>query len=184
MSGDRDRLREKILRLQRDSQYARAKTHFYARSDLEEVLTEGAIRQCISSIPSLNKNARDLGRFSFLIKSKNLRTFAILLLDGNENYVLDFLFRREGDSRIPYRQDGLYFLPKLVAHQFLQRQPTFDPVILEKGAIHLDIGEDGILPFLENVKTGKGGFGTIYMVKLYPSCQKLVSAETDMVCNR
>lgn len=183
MSDVSGRLQEQLSILRKDSQCARARKHFYPHADLADLLNEDAIHECISSIPSLNGNQRDIHRISSLTQQTALRTFAILLLDNNEARILDFLFRREGDSRVPYSDEqGLYFLPKQVARRFLERQWEFDPVILVKGNIHLEIGENAVLPFLEDVQIAKGGFGTLYKVILYPSCQRLILAATEEVC--
>lgn len=185
MSDLSGQLREQLSLLRKESQCARARKHFYAYSDLEELLNEDAIRECIAAIPALDGNQRDIFRFSSLIRRTALRTFAILLLDGNEAHVLDFLFRREGDSKVPYSDEqGLYFLPNMVSRRFLERQWEFDPVILEKGNIHLEIRENSVLPFLEDVKIAKGGFGTLYKVVIYPPCNKLIYTISEEVCCR
>lgn len=185
MSDLSGRLREQLSLLRKESQCARARKHFYPLGDLEELLNEDAIRKCIAAIPSLNGNQRDIFRFSSLIQRTALRTFAILLLEGNEAHTLDFLFRREGDSRVPYSDEqGLYFLPKIVSRRFLERQWEFDPVILEKGNIHLEIRENTVLPFLEDVKIAKGGFGTLYRVVIHPPCNKLFYTSSEEVCCR
>lgn len=182
MSDLSGQLREQLSLLRKESQCARARKHFYSHGDLEELLNEDAIRECIAGIPSLNGNQRDISRFSSLIRRTALRTFAILLLDGNEAHILDFLFRREGDSRVPYSDEqGLYFLPKIVSRRFLERQWEFDPVILEKGNIHLEIRENAVLPFLEDVKIVKGGFGTLYKVVIYSPCNKLIPTTSEEV---
>lgn len=183
MSDVSGRLQEQLSILRKDSQCAKARKHFYPHADLADLLNEGAIHQCISAIPSLNGKQRDIHRITSLIQQTALRTFAILLLDNNEARILDFLFRREGDSRLPYSDEqGLYFLPNQVARRFLERQWEFDPVILLKGNIHLEIAENAVLPFLEDVQVAKGGFGTLYKVVLYPSYQRLISAATEEVC--
>ena len=177
------RLREQLSHLRKESHCARARKHFYPHADLEQLLNEDAIRECIAAIPSLNGNQRDIFRFSSLIRRTALRTFAILLLDGNEASIVDFLFRREGDGRVPYTDEqGLYFLPNIVSRRFLERQWEFDPVILERGKIHLEIREDTVLPFLEDVKIAKGGFGTLYKVVIYPPCNKLIDTTSEGVC--
>jgi hypothetical protein len=172
-------LQEDLSSLRQDSRCKGRKFFFYPPHAVGKLLTSEAIRTSISSIPSLREGQLDL--FTSLIQENNPRTFAILLINGDQVQILEFLYRRLTDDRIPYAEESLYFLPKAKARQFVQRQWEFIPVILAKGEIHRKIQDDEILPFLDDECSGKGGFGTVYKVKLCPPCQSLVLEEVENV---
>jgi serine/threonine protein kinase len=75
----------------------------------------------------------------------------------------------------------LYFLPFHVARAFVERQWEFRPVIFEYGEIHRAVGDDEILPFLDEDIGGEGGFGIVWTVKIHASAQKLVSSSLETV---
>ncbi|CAG8977221.1 hypothetical protein HYALB_00007917 [Hymenoscyphus albidus] len=96
----------------------------------------------MSSIPVLSGNERDLFRYATIVRETNVKTFAILLLNGHSTHILELLFRREADSRIPYTEQGLYFLPLLVARTFVERQWEFHPDV-KIARKELSDGDDG-----------------------------------------
>lgn len=167
-------LREKLLELQRESRCSRERKSFYSPHDVRAFLTLDRIRECIALIPSLHGDPRDGHRFSSLIWETSLTIFAVLLLNGHEHHIVDFLYRRETDSRLTYTLDGLYFLPPVVAREFVNRQWELRPVILKKGEIHHDLDPREVLPFLDDQEVGQGGFGTVFKVRLENTCQSLV----------
>lgn len=176
-------LREGLSRLQVESRGARARKSFYPPSHVKSFLTIDRIRAHIaSSIPSLSGGPLDVSRFSSLIHDSSLLIYAILLLNGHEKHVSEFLYRRETDSRLPYTVEGLYFLPEMVAREFVNRQWEVWPVCLKNGEIHREIGPHEVLPFLEDVEVAEGGFGKVYRVQLEPTCQNLVAC--NEVCMR
>ncbi|KAF2812458.1 kinase-like protein [Mytilinidion resinicola] len=175
------KLRDELSKLRKDARCARERKHFYPLSEITELLT---FDQICASLRSNWKNERDVARFASLIHETNLKTFAILLLNRDDAHIVEFLFRRETDSKIPYSDDGLYFLPPLVAREFLERQWEFHPVIFEKGDIHRKVREEEILPILEEEKAGEGGFGTVWRVKLHPRCQRLVPSGPETASER
>ncbi|KAF1833920.1 kinase-like protein, partial [Decorospora gaudefroyi] len=185
MAEIRERLRLEISNARRDSTCSRP---FYPPSEISRILTVDAIRACISTIPRLNENERDVHRFALLIHKHCIRIFAILLANRDEAYIAEFLFRRENDSRIPYTENGLYFFASekiLVARRFTDSQKEFDPVILQKGDIHRMVRDGEVLPFLDDSKIGCGAFGTVYKVVLHPTCQELVAEnEGELVIAR
>lgn len=183
MTEIRERLRLEISNARKDSACSRP---FYPPSEISRVLTADAIRACISTIPRLNENERDVHRFALLIHKTCIRIFAILLANRDEAYIAEFLFRRENDSKIPYTENGLYFIPSekiLVVRRFIDSQKEFDPVILRKGDIHRMVCDGEVLPFLYDSKIGRGAFGTVYKVVLHPTCQELISGREGEVRN-
>lgn len=154
---------------------------FYRRSEVADILTIEDIRTCLSSFPTLRDKERDVHRFASIILQSCLRIFAILLYDRNESYILEFLFRRETDDRLPYGPDSLYYLPEEVAEQFVMRQWEFDPVILERGTIHRELHPKAIIPFISEKKIGEGSFGTVWEAALDSHCQKLIPCSTGEV---
>ncbi len=174
-----NKVKEELYSLQQYTRCNGRTSFFYPPSAVKRLLTSEAIRASISSIPSLREDQLDL--FASLIQEKNPITFAVLLINGYHHQILEFLFRRLTDERIPYIEENLQFLPKVDARQFIQRQWEFIPVIIAKGEIHRKIQNDEILPFLDDACSGKGGFGTVYKVKLHPHCQNLVPEDTEKV---
>jgi hypothetical protein len=176
-------LREGLLSLQIESRGAREHKPFYSPSHVKELLTLDRIRAHVAtSIPSLSSSPHDLHLYSSLIHRSSTLIYAVLLLTGHEKYILEFLYRREADSRLFYTLDGLYFLPDVVARDFFNRQCELRPVCLKKGEIHRELGPHDVLPFLDDVEIGEGGFAKVYKVRLEPTCQELV-AEGE-VCTR
>lgn len=176
-------LREGLSILRRDSQGAREHKSFYPPSHVKDFLSIDRIRAHIAtSIPSLSHGPHDVRRFSSLIHDSSLLIYAILLLSGHEKHVSEFLYRRETDSRLPYTVEGLYFLPKGVALEFVNRQWEMSPICLKMGEIHREIGPREVLPFLEDVECDEGGFGKVYKVQLEPTCQNFVACNEVRTC--
>jgi hypothetical protein len=171
-------LEEQLLDLQQCACGNRRK-YFYPPGDVKKLLTTPVIRESISSIPSLREDQLNL--FASLIQEENLKTFAILLSDGHQYQILEFLFRRLNDDRIPYAEESLHFLSKVEARHFVQRQWEFIPVVLTRRAVHRKIQDEEILPFLKEEHVGEGGFGTVFKVKLYQPCQSLVPVDAEHV---
>ena len=174
-------LREQLLKLQRESRCSRERKLFYSPHDVRALLTLERVRDCVSLIPSLHRDPRDGHRFSSLIWETSLTIFAVLLLNGHEKYIVDFLYRRETDSRLTYTLDGLYFLPPVAAQEFVNRQWELCPVVLNKSEIHRELEPREVLPYLEDHEVGTGGFGTVFKVQLENTCQTLVPQ--DKVCS-
>ena len=99
--------------------------------------------------------------------------FSILLYNGHEKNLLEFLYRRKDDLGLPYHKDALPFLPPDVATDFVERQWEFIPVTLKKGALRLDLEYLHILPYYEDSHIGHGAFGDVFRVKLHGRCQEL-----------
>jgi hypothetical protein len=154
---------------------------FFRRSEVADILTIEDIRSCLSSYPTLRDKERDVHRFASLIRQSCLRIFAILLYDRNELYVLEFIFRRDTDDRLPYGPDSLYYLPEEVAEQFVTRQWQFDPVILKRDTIHRELHPKAIIPFISEKKIGEGSFGTVWEATLDSHCQELIPQSTGEV---
>jgi hypothetical protein len=170
-------LREELQQLQKEAQCSRGPKSFYPPHDVRALLTLDRIGECLSKILSLSRDPRDIHRFSSLVWETSLTIFATLLLNGHEKHIMEFLYRREMDSRLPYTRESLYFIPKDVAFDFQNRQWELIPVILQPGEIHRELGPHEVLPFLSDQATGEGGFGTIFKVQLETTCQKLVSGQ-------
>jgi hypothetical protein len=172
-------LEEQLFALQQCARGNRRKSSFYPPRDVQKLFTFAVIRASISSIPSLREDQLDL--FASLIEEDNLITLAILLSNSHQHQILEFLFRRLNDDRIPYAEESLQFLSKVEARRFVERQWEFIPVVLTTRPIHRQIQDEEILPFLEEERVGEGGFGTVFKVKLYQSCQSLISVDVEHV---
>jgi hypothetical protein len=172
-------LEEQLLALRQCARGNRQKSFFYPPRDVQTLLTPAAIRASISAITLLRADQLDL--FAALIQEENLKTLAILLTNGHQHQILEFLYRRLSDNRIPYAEESLDFLSKVEARQFVQRQWEFIPVVLTAHAVHRKIQDEEILPFLEEECVGEGGFGTVFKVKLYQPCQNLIPLDAEHV---
>jgi hypothetical protein len=168
-------LRGRLCDLQRRTSSSQGSKEFYPFNNVKEILTPENIRDCISLFPFFRKNELDVPRFVNLIADNSVKIFAILLRNGHEQHILDFLFRRYNDSSIPTAEESLHFLPKHVKQDFISRLWGFDYVVLHRGEIRLDIESKRILPFLEDEEIGEGAYGFVFKVKLLSSCQSLVA---------
>ncbi|RYP46351.1 hypothetical protein DL768_007414 [Monosporascus sp. mg162] len=159
--------RRRLMSLRRCARFGEDSKEFICAGELREVLTIDDIRAGISAIPILRDqdNERDLRRYASLIWETSLTIFAILLADGNHQHILKFLFRRDTDQRLTFSTDDLYYLPDLVRTHFVERQWRFHPVTLTLDGIHRDINPKAILPFLSHIRSGCGGFGTVWKVQ-------------------
>ena len=167
-------LRETLQELQKESRCSRERKIFYPPHDVRELLTLDRVGESLSKIPSLSRDPRDVHRFSSLVWETSLTIFATLLLSGHEQHIVEFLYRRETDSRLPYTSESLYFVPRPVALEFVNRQWALRPVILQPGEIHRELEPREVLPFLDDQVVSEGGFGTVFKVRLEGTCQKLV----------
>ncbi|KAI8721440.1 Serine/threonine protein kinase [Fusarium sp. LHS14.1] len=104
----------------------------------------------------------------------SLLIFAVLLSNGDEAFILDFIFRRDTDERIPYTESGLDYLPLEVCERFVSKQWHFSPVIFQNNQVHREIHIDAVLPILSETEAGAGGFGRVWKTCLDADCQKLV----------
>src|SRR5271163_4718332 len=153
--------------------------YFVPSETLLEILTDDSIRGIISGIDKIREDERQL--FVTLVRERFPTVFAILLYNGHEGYLPDFLYRLEYDTRLPVSKTNLYFLPADIGDKFVEHQWEFIPVVLEKGALHRELRFDDILPFLEDTRIGGGGFGEVFKAKLHPRCQLLVDTSDQQV---
>lgn len=175
-------LRDKISDLQ--EKCADSKQLFYPFVELQNLLrnllTLEEFCAALDQILEPRFNGRDLRRFASLIREDYIRIFATLVINQDAKYILQFLYRRETDSRLPFVENGLDFLPQAVARTFLQRQYEFNAVRLEYGAIHRQLRSEEILPFLSTTEIGEGGFGTVWRVEVHPTSHQLFISRSGM----
>jgi len=156
--------------------------HFVPPADLTHTLTGNKIHEIISGNPRVREDERNL--FVSLIQENCLKIFAILLYNGHDGLVPDFLYRRCYDFRLPLSRDDLNFLPhdaSTASTAFIERQWEFLPVDLKRGDLHQELSFNQILPFLEDTNIARGGFGEIFKVKLHANCQSLLEAPNQDV---
>ncbi|KAF5699741.1 serine threonine kinase [Fusarium globosum] len=103
---------------------------------------------------------------------------AILISNKDEGYILEFIFRRDTDERIPYTDSSLDYLPEVVRKNFVDKQWQFNPINLQHGQVHLKIQDDAVLPILSDEQVGAGGFGTVWKTGLDADCQALIQTHT------
>lgn len=172
-------LRDQLYNIREQSFCRGERRNFYPTPAVERLLTSQEMSNAVSCIPFVREDQVDL--YVSLIKENSLKIFAILLLNGDQRHILQFLYRREQDGRIPYDENDLRFLPPAVAGQFAERQWEFDPVLLVKHEIHREIKEKEVLPFLAEEYLDSGCFGQVYKVKLYRGHQRLVPESRQQV---
>lgn len=176
-----DEVRRDLWQLEQKSKCARGANKFFSPAQVKRLFSADTVRKCLSELSLCKDNPRDLSLFASFISDNNSSTFALLFLDGNESHVLEFVFRRQCDSKIPYSEDALHFVPAQVAKQFLDRQQQLTPVILERGNVPREIGNDEILPFTHDELITAGGFGSVFKVLISTSCQRLLPASEGEV---
>jgi len=174
-------LRQRLSSIRRTSRTGSGPKHFYPPAEVRDLVTHADVCACLSLIPALRHNERDTSRYASLILETSVIVFAILLSDGNQSHILEYVVRRDTDERIHYGEDTLYYLPALVRSRFVERQWEFDPVHFGRDYIHMKINPSAILPILSETGAGAGSFGTVWKVQLYPSCQSLVPTDAGQV---
>jgi len=177
-------LRGQFAEIQRDTDFGGPKRHFFSRLEMEGLLTFDCIAGCLAELDRLKLTGRhDIRRYASIIRQSSMLVFAALLLDGHEEYIMEFLLHRDSDERLPYTIDGLEYLPPLVRSHFLQRQRQVNPVLLGGDEIHRQIDGDAIIPIVSQTKAGAGGFGTVWKTTIYPTCHCFDPQETAHVGN-
>ncbi|KAL7762872.1 hypothetical protein ACKLNR_006230 [Fusarium oxysporum f. sp. zingiberi] len=166
-----------LLGIRRKAQGS-SKGYYYTRNSLNSVISETRVQAILSGIPSLKGNERDVCRFARLVMNSAFLILAILISNKDEGYILEFLFRRDTDERIPYTDSSLDYLPEVVRKNFVDKQWQFNPIILQRGQVHLEIQGDAMLPILSEEKVGAGGFGTVWKTGLDADCQTLIQSHT------
>jgi hypothetical protein len=94
--------------------------YFVPSETLLEILTDDSIRGIISGIDKIREDERQL--FVTLVRERFPTVFAILLYNGHEGYLPDFLYRLEYDTRLPVSKTDLYFLPADIGDKFVEHQ--------------------------------------------------------------
>lgn len=173
-----DRLNANSVRRQSSSHLGGGR-YFVDPVALSDILTENEVKRIVSGIPKIREDER--GLFVSLIRESSLNILAILLYGGHEEHIPDFLYRRAHNSRLPFSRDGLNFLPPAVAAAFSERQWELIPFELKRGALHLELEFNHILPFLEDEKVASGGFGEVFKVKLYAKDRSFLEDSDQVV---
>ncbi|KAF5622312.1 serine threonine kinase [Fusarium sp. NRRL 52700] len=106
---------------------------------------------------------------------------AILISNKDEAFILEFIFRRDTDERIPYTESSLDYLPEVVRKNFVDKQWQFKPINLQRGQVHLEVPDDAVLPILSAKVVGAGGFGRVWETRLDADCQTLIQTDTTKV---
>jgi hypothetical protein len=171
--------RVRLGRLSQNNSPSQGSKNFFPFSEVKEILTPDLIRKSISTLSFFENNELDVPRFVNIILETCLRIFATLLVDGNEKFILGFLFRRYNDLAIPNTSEQLHFLPEEVMKSFLRTHWGFDYVVLCKDDIHRHINPKQVFPYIEDNRIGEGAYGTVFKVKTPTSCQKLIGSEDD-----
>ena len=157
------------------------KGYYYTRDSLNSIISESRVEAILSKIPRLRGNERDVRRFARLVMSSAFLIMAILISNKDEGYILEFIFRRDTDERIPYSDSSLDYLPEVVRKNFIDKQWQFNPINLHRGQVHLELQDDAVLPILSEEEVGKGAFGIVWKTGLDANCQTLIQTHTAQV---
>lgn len=165
----------------RRTAHSSPKGYYYTRESLNSVISETRVQAILSEIPRLKGKPRDVCRFARLVMDSAFLIMAILISNKDEGYILEFIFRRDTDERIPYTDSSLDYLPEVVRKNFVDKQWQFNPINLQHGQVHLKIQDDAVLPILSDEQVGAGGFGTVWKTGLDADCQALIQTHTTKV---
>jgi len=94
---------------------------------------------------------------------------------------MDFDFRRDTDTRLPFNPVSFSYLHDITRQKFWDRQWEFCPVILQRHYFRQILRQDEIVPFAMQEKIDKGGYGDVWKAQLYPGRHELNSAGTREV---
>jgi hypothetical protein len=153
--------------------------YFFPTVALVNALTPSRVLKVIADNERVKEHERNL--LVSLILEKIPKIFSILLFDGNQDYFLDFLYRQEFDSRLPFADQSLQHLKAAIRQDFMERQWEFVPALLKKDELHRNLRDHEILPYLKDEYLGSGGFGQVYKVTVCGSHQGLLDTDDKEV---
>lgn len=151
---------------------------------LEDIVSIAAIDKILSELWSADNFYK--GReVSQLIAEGGRKTFAILVLLGKEKAIFDFVVNDQYqllDAKLPLEKEKAMSIlgDEKDSEDFYRTQWEFLAPILRKDRSHRKFEHcDTILPFLDQRKLDRGGFGDIYTITLHPFQQHLVDLDRN-----
>ena len=100
------------------------------------------------------------------------KLLGILILIRQESLFIKFVEEHQGDTRtldaqLPFFRERLSFLDPDIAEEFLETQWMFTSPVFARRLTHRFFDSDTVLPFIENLPLDEGGFGRVFLVKIY-----------------
>jgi hypothetical protein len=140
---------------------------------LKSVVTHDKTIDVLRGIKQIPDFQRDF--IATLILDNLPKIFSILVRLGQTEYILNFLYRKEHDIRLPLSTKSLEEIATgLDYSQFVECQEEYIAPILSRGDLHIDIPPSSVLPFQKDDYINAGGLGQIFEVVLDSQHQDIV----------
>ena len=151
-----------------------------------QFLTEDAILEVLRETKIA---VHHIEEFTHYIIEGARRTFGILILIRGPECISDFIrsdqFQSQSsqlDHKIPFRYETLEtILPKDNVADFFETQWEFTAPVFARRVLPRLLEEDTVMPFLDDVIVGEGGFGVVHEIKLHPFHQSFSTADEQRV---
>lgn len=102
-----------------------------------------------------------------VILDKTPKIFSILVQVRQPELIVNFLYRKEHDSRLPLAPEALRDIsPALNDTKFAKYQEEYLAPIFSRGDLHHELSPGSVLPFMEDEYLNAGGFGKVFAVVL------------------
>ena len=97
-----------------------------------------------------------------IIVNDGLRTFAILLMLGQEHLIELFINYEELDSKLPFEKDGVERITPLLPSRFWEETQWELCPHTFRTRLHRKIRSEEILPYVQEARLGEGAGGEIF----------------------
>lgn len=153
---------------------------FVPELSLYKVMTKGVI---LDALRDAQIGAHQRDEIAKKVHQSGRKIFAILILVERAVDIVKFVEADElEDVKLPFSNE---FLEKAIGmadtKEFVEKQWEFTAPTFQRGTLNRRLKEEAILPFTMHKKMDKGAFGTVYMVELDESHQKLGTVFPKMV---
>ena len=133
------------------------------------IITHKNIMDVVWNIHEIPAYQRDF--ITARILDKTPKIFSILVQVRQPELIVNFLYRKEHDSRLPLAPEALReIVPALDDTKFYTKfakyQEEYLAPIFSRGDLHHEISPGSVLPFEEDEYLNAGGFGKVFAVVL------------------
>lgn len=144
------------------------------------IITHENILDVVRDIREIPAYRRDF--ITAVILEKTPKIFSILVLLRLPKLIVNFLYRREHDSRLPLAPEALKGIASdLNLTRFAKYQEEFLAPIFSRGDLHYELSPGSVLPFQEDKYLNAGGFGKVFAVVLDHQHHEIGHATDDEV---
>ncbi|KAI1631179.1 kinase-like protein [Biscogniauxia mediterranea] len=176
-----DHIQSLRRQLQNSMVESESRRNFIPDISIVSILTLRTIKEII---PNLNCKPDELIGLAERIHHDGRKTFAILVLMGEEDYIVKFRDHNLLDDRLPLSKESAQAVAGDVGTNFTKRQWELLPVTFQARMWenHQEFGMEKILPFIDDPEpVGEGGFGEVVRIKILPSQQAFYPQDSDEV---